>query len=534
MRGILFMLALCACSFALVPGRYTDWKWDYEYSNPSRPAEILNSSNCNTLIGDDSCSQIVYSSLSENEKRFIIIQMKANKSSSRELVDYAGNWNKGIAFGRYSPEGSQVYNGQAIRNAWIATFFDSVTDLNNKTWVRNGTEINERHNIEMVVENLSEESCDIIYSIAGYDYSIETFVDGQKQDGNALYFQKKHGDSIEIGERMSFAAEWSADIWKWKNETVCGDVRECHLDVNATVCSTRHECWTETKCEYDHTETFMDEDSVSDRRTVYFYDESFDALNYFENNSTGWFAGTFPEGEGIELKIGNSIYSSRLNHYSLAEDPAMRPYGILRTAVAQNSAYDSASGICVLRGTSQREMPNAKQSAVFQRMNSGNEIYSLVNYETGDPGNCTVFFDSHFSRIKKDIDCGRNGLRTEIDISLQNITNETALAEIRLYNPSDNSSLAGKDIGIAYNFSEYNGTTDADGTYEFYLNRTDSGSFMAVRFETDLETPSASKRVFVDGKKMEFDFSGLIMLGLLGSGYYVAYKKFISGVGGLA
>ena len=534
MRKIFFILALCACSFALNPGRYTDWKWDYEYSAPSRPAEILNSSNCNSLIGDGSCNQIINSNLSENEKRFIIIQMKANVTGSRELIDYAGSWNKGIAFTRYAPDGSQVYNGEAIRNGWIATFFDSVTDLNNKTWVRNGTEINERHNIEMVVERINEESCNIIYNIIGYDYSIETFVDGQKQDGNVLYFQKKHGDSIEIEERMSFDAEWSADIWEWKNETVCGNVRECHLDVNATVCSTRHECWTETKCEYGHTETFRDEDSVSDKRTVYFYDESFDALNYFENNNTGWFAGTFPEGEKIELKIGNSIYSSKLNYYSLAEDLAMKPYGVLRTAVAQNSAYDSAGGIRVLRGTSQREMPNAKQSAVFQRMNSGNEVYSLVNYETDDPGNCTVFFDSHFSRIEKEIDCGRNDLETGINISLYNISNETALAEIKLNGNPGNSSFAGKDIGLVYNFSRYNATTNAEGVCEFYLNRTDSGSFLSAGFETDLEIPSASKTVFVEGKKPEFDFSGLLMLGLLGSGYYVAYKKFVSGVGGLA
>jgi hypothetical protein len=188
----------------------------------------------------------------------------------------------------------------------------------------------------------------------------------------------------------------------------------------------------------------------------------------------------------------------------------------------------------ILKGTPYRVMPRAKQSAVFQNMNGSNEILPLVNYEIGNESlneNCSVFFTSHFSRTKKNIDCGYDpGLKSEIEISMQNISNETILATVKMYNPFDNSTFAGKDIDIFYNYSSFNATTDENGIAEFYLNRTDFGNYLTARFETDLSAPSVEEKIFVDGKGIDFDFSGIILLGLLGSGYYLSYKSLMKGL----
>lgn len=433
-------------------------------------------------------------------------------------------WDRSITFTKYPPDGASVYNGPSAKNVWVSlTLLPAVRDLQNKTWLRNGTEILAGHNIDMVVNRFDvPNSCSISYDVLGYDYALETFVDGQPVTGT-LYFNKRHGERIEIEERLSFVAEWSADVSVWRNEEVCRD----DGDGGRT-------CWTERVCRHSYTAFVKDEGSVSDKKTAYFYDENFYASNFIEKSNgsmVGWFAGVFPKGGSIEFRIGNARYSAVTESYSVAE--SVTPYGMVEVAVASNATSVSPIGMRLKKDSIGSMMPQTEQSAIFERMNASNEVFVLVNYETNaDISSCSATFSSRFSRTIRGIDCGYDSLlESEIDITVENAS-EMVMAKVRLYNPLNNYSFSGKDIGIVYNNSASEGKTDGDGIAEFHLNITEFGSFLTARFETDLSAPGAEFSTFIPGKKAELDLTDPILLACLFSGYYITYKKLRSGIAG--
>lgn len=542
MRRLSLLLLFMPLVFAaqLAPGTYTDWQWADEYTAPQPPQDPLDIGRCSALIGSGKCDAMNSgnSNLSDSEKRWIMLQVLANSSDVEGMHAFADEWNRNVQFTRYPPAGADVYNGTAVRNAWVSiVLLPAVRDLDNRTWVRNGTEIIVSHNVDMVVERINPpDSCDVSYNVIGYDYSLETLVDGQNAAGNVLYFGKEHGERIEIEEMMSFAAEYSVAVSVWKDEEECETVESC----DDGGCTQVEKCHTEKECRYSHTEHVRDEGSVSSRRTVYFYDEGFDAASYIERSgngpTAGWFAGAFPRGEEIEFRIGNAVYSARAAGYELAEDEEMSPYGIVGVAVASNATSEIPIGIRVIRGSIGNGMPQAEQSAAFGRMNAGNgELFVLVNYETGEAvHDCHVSFSSHFSRARREIDCGHDpALASAIDITVENVTNDTVLARARLYNPVDGLPFSERRIEISYNSSIASGVTDADGVAEFRLERTEFGSPLTARFETDLSVPGAESRIFVEGRRQAFDLAEPVVAIFLLSSYYIAWRKLRSGIGGL-
>ena len=540
MRNLSFVLiCMASCLNALTPGTYADWIWDTDYHAPEMPADRLNPtySNCISMFGTEKeCGKIAESDASEEEKRYLMLQMYAGMNNDT-YAEAANEWNENVDFGRYSPgaEGMSGYDGNSIRNAWIVMLIPGVEDESGRTWIRNGTEISERHNIEMVIEKLEMSgACRISYDIKGYDYEIEAFADGQKIDGNILILDgKKYGDIVNVEEKMTFMAEWSADVYRMKSVEVCEKDEE-----GAT------QCRTEKRCKYDHTEVYKESGEASQTRQFYCYDENFNASNYMEG-SEGWFYGAFPEGEALEFiissdSLGNISYLAKLSGYELVEDEEMKPYAVLKARTAQISG-ESGTGMLLLRGASYRTLPDAKQSLVLEEMNGS--VYSLVNYRmpngyaNATDVKCCVVFNSHFSNFTGEIPCGYDpNLKADINITLENVSeNENiTLVKIKFFNPMNNQTFGGKEIGFTYNYTSFNITTDDNGEAEFVLNNTIDGAFLSARFETDLSVPSAKTRIFVDGKPFDIgDLSGIIAVGLLGSGYFLAYRRFMAGAGGI-
>jgi hypothetical protein len=306
---------------SLVPGKYSDWKWDYEYTQPEKPDDILAPTyeNCMRALSDqEKCRKIIDSDSDNQTKSGMIAALfieseknkciKASNASDGECIVHAATeWNSRISFGRYWPGSggstepgsySSVYDGETIRNAWVKMIPEEMVensytaDSETKAWLPRDAVIKERHNIEMVVKRLNiEGACDIRYNIIGYDYLIfittnETNNANETDEADKIYYQgtgyqdqgynqdlgsgndsaiihlqASHGEKVRLRLQMDFRAKWSADVFFPTKVTVC------ETGENGT-----EECHEETRCSYSYTRSFDESGSAYEEREFYVYD----------------------------------------------------------------------------------------------------------------------------------------------------------------------------------------------------------------------------------------------------------------------
>ena len=520
---VLIFLMPFALAAQLTSGHYTDYTWNYAYVQPQPPQDILNSSDCGQLIAAADCNAIMGANISDEQKRLIIVQDAMNGTDPQ---NYSGYWNSNIQFGRYAPEGTAIYNGPIMKNTWIriVSVSPSVTDLNNDTWVPQGAQIGIADNIEMVVNQVNDPSaCSINYNIIGYDYTLETYVNGQLVDSRdknpTISLPMQFGQRENITAELSFVADYETEVSHWYTDPHC-----------AWNC-------TPTCGNPQYTEVH-DAGVVSDSRTVYYYNDNVSAASFIEKDengsATGWLAAEMPEGRSIEFDIGNAKYYATLNRYQITD--TMRPYDILSVSIASNVPHSASIGMSTV-GTLARAMPQTRQSKLFDNItNPDAEAYLLTRYETtGGPLNCTVIFTTHFGdSVVLPIDCGLSQLAPVINITLQNATNDTVGATIFFYDNATGKPFSNESMEVSYGGSAWMITTDRNGTSEFDINRTSTGSFLTASFETDAVVPSASSSVFVGPRDPTVNVVGITEIGTaMAAIYYGTKKAALKAVGGL-
>lgn len=513
MRRLLLLFLLMPLAFAaqLTSGHYKDYTWDYAYVQPRPPQDILNSSNCGGFVENDDCRTIINSNLTDERKRWLLIQTIANGTDPQ---NYSSNWNNGIRFGRYAPENTAVYNGPVMKNAWvrIVSLSPSVTDLDNKTWIPKDSELRIEKNVEMVVTRINDpDACSINYNIKGYDYAFETFVDGalySNSDRVQLHINKPHGEPVQITTRLSFVADYEIEVSHWYTVDTCDE--GCY----------------EQRCGNPHYIEMHDEGSVSDSRLLYYYDDNASAAAFMERNNEsakGWLAVSMPDGREIEFDAGGAVYKMAMNSYQLSD--TMRPYDILSVSIASNATHSATLGMSAVATLAKDCVPLTKQSRLFNGF-AEREDNLLIGYETPIiPTDCTLIFRSHFSDKPIPINCGMSGYSPVLNITISNSTNQSVLAMIRFYDNNSGAPVAGKELDISYDSRRLSAVTDQNGNATLMLNRTSTGSFLSVLFETDTVVPDAEAKVFVGPKDLDIDIAGLTGLAAgMGTMYFGVRK----------
>ena len=508
MRNLFLLLLFLPLAFAaqLTAGNHKDYTWDYAYGQPQPLQDILNSSDCGQLIGNNDCNVIMNSNFSDERKRWLIIQTTANGIDPQ---NYSSNWNDRIQFGRYAPENTAVYNGPVIKNTWtrLVSISPSITDLDNKTWIPKDSELRIEKNIEMVAARINDSgACSINYNIIGYDYALETFVDGalySNSDRVQLHINKPHGEPVQITTKLSFVADYEIEVSHWYTVDTCDE--GCY----------------ETRCGHPHYIQMHDEGSVSDSKLLYSYDDSASAATFMkrtDDGAKGWLAVSMPEGKEIEFDAGGTKYVMAMNSYQLSD--IMRPYDILSVSIASNATHSVTLGMSAVATLSKDGVPLTKQSRLFNGIvEMGNNL--LIGYETSIiPTDCALVFRSHFSEKSIPIICEMSGYAPLLNITISNSTNQSILAMIRFYDNNPEAPFVGKELNVFYDSKTMSATTDQNGTTVLMLNRTSTGSFLAVSFETDAVVPDAQSKVFVSPKDLDIN---VVMLTDLAAGIGAMY-----------
>ena len=502
----LLLLVPFALAAQFTAGNHKDYTWDYAYVQPQTPQDVLNSSDCGGLIGNNDCKAIINSNISDERKRWLLIQTMANGTDPQ---NYSSNWNGKIRFGRYAPENTAVYNGPIMKNTWarLVSISPSVTDLDNKTWIPKDSEMRIGKNIEMVVARIDDpDACSINYDIKGYDYALETFVDGvlySNSDRVQLHIDKPHGEPAQITAKLSFVADYEIEISHWYTVDTCDD--GCY----------------ETRCGNPHYVKMHDEGSVSDSKRLYFYDDSASAASSMEkteDGAKGWLAISMPEGKEIEFDAGGAKYVMAMNIYQLSDN--MKPYDVLTVSIASNATHSVMLGMSAVAVLVRDGVPLTKQSRLFDGLAERKDNL-LIGYEIPIiPTDCALIFRSHFSDKPIQISCRMSGYAPVLNITISNSTNQSILAMIRFYDNVSGSPITGKSLDVFYDSGKSSITTDQNGTAVLMLNRTSTGSFLAVSFETDAVVPDAQAKVFVSPK--DFDIN-VVMLTDLAAGMGALY-----------
>jgi hypothetical protein len=485
MKKFLFaLLAFCSLALACPAYSHHDYYWASDYTAPTRPPDTL-LDNCHSLGIDRAvCDAASDLNLSVEQRKNLILDALITENEYPGFIE-TGNWNDGLSFGRYPPDGTTSVSSGNIRDAWIkiASISPSVFDSEkNETWINDTGKIKNEFSFSFVVQKRTfPGDCQTIYQICGYDYSLQTFQNGGLMGtGKNVNFEAMgaHNQTNDFESVLSVASEYQID----------------HYELVAH-CS-EESCWT--SCDFSHTDAVKSNLRLSDRKTTYRYNFTSSAKSLVESYDRGladlWLRTISNENfNKYEFRLGNSLFATDGMQYSLNYD--LPPYNVLTPKTTKSPARNQFYGLAVL------ELENISPY--------GEKAHLLI---PATDLNCSLKIFSHFRADEYSEFCNLTDQISILSLTIVNRTDDWFTVKIEFRDNSTSLPLA--DKGIVMNYGNQTATviTDANGSATVSFNYSGTASTLTAEFKTDLETKSAKTRLVIPSKPLNLGTKFVIAL----------------------
>lgn len=486
----LILLFFLSISFA-IPScpyyPYNDHSFWNSYSSPSKPSDTL-LSYCDWSL-DPTCLFTALIDNNEEKKLFIAESIAAN---SFENID---SWNRNLDFGSYAPDNASTGNSYTIKDAWIdiISIDPSVYEEDNLLVNKTG-DVLTKHGFSFVVQNKRRSrDCRVEYSVCGYDYSLDTYIDGAKiNSGNSQQASFEFSGSSEstITSTLSVNSEYLVDHY--------------HKVMHCVRTMFGSHCWW--SCDYYETEEVRDSLTLTDSKDVY-YDNETNNVNYILDDVRNGLADFWLNIEGndsnVNLQIGNANFDKTNYFYKIRYEN--EPYNTLtKEIVPLNETETYAFSILESKG------------------NGNNLTIHLIAPYSED---CELTVNSHFDQdVYSDI-CNLNRPKAEINLTVMDEDENKLRIIVRLHRNDTNAPLAGKEILIFHSNQEYSIKTNGEGEAELLIDRTNN--VVTAEFQTDFETRSTKESIVVEAKKPAIfeSITNMFSLGIVAYLLYLPAKK---------
>ena len=470
LNRIVFVLMIASIAYAY---QYHDFKWESEYRSPQLVSDNLIANCYNLKIDKAICDTIGKNNLSEDQKKNLILN-GLNPDASYPDYNFIASWNGNITFTKFPPNNTISHNQGAIKDAWVKLLYlNPSVEIDNQTMLNKSGKIYSEFAFSFVVPYRTfPQDCKTIYDVKGYDYSLNTYANGNKTNlGNekkAEFELAKTNNTFET--RLDVESQYLIQHYRWFQR--CSKTKR-----GGTVCY--------SVCELAFTDNNLDRLSISDTKIAYQYnftntvrylvgDENNGLLDYWlEYNVSDDFA-------SVDFRSANSSLHSEGVTYNLKAEHA--PYNIISYSAERKENNSKVTGVSLL------EKNQTVNNSVFS-----NKINLLVP----SSNSCTFKIKSHFDEFTYQNFCNKNEVLPMFNISLVNRTNGSILLKTFFFENGSVIPLKNKELNFVYGSIIKKAITDDNGEAMVEIPYKNENGIVKVYFVNDLETKSAETIFFI-------------------------------------
>jgi hypothetical protein len=468
----LFLLFLLPLTLAY---QYHDYVRESDYKGPE-PVNDTILDNCMGLsIPPAICGMNETGNFTEIQKKILILAAM-NPDASEPDFSFLGSWNEAIHFSKYPPFGSFVLSSGSIRDAWVEiVWLQPSVLLDNRTLLNQTGSIQTELGFTFVLpDQTAPGDCKTVYSAKGYNYSLTTTLNGtviNADNGKTALFSLTNASNM-FESNLSIESGYLARHYVW-----------------VTHCS-KTSCWQ--TCDYAGEENVTDNLNLSDSKTAFLYNFTFNTTYLVDRNFSGIMdyrlsynvTDDFSE---IRFSSGNSFIRVRGVRYHLRYD--FEPYNVLSyEAVRTNETTSYLASIL-----------DDNQTLNFSIISR--RIRAILPYSDS----CTITFRSHFniSRIPKF--CNITNETPVLNLTLISRTNGSITFGILFFDNSTSHPIPYKDIRVSYGGLESNMTTDALGKSKAVFPYQKENHLVTASFSGDFSVKSAESFLVIPEPFPELD-----------------------------
>ena len=478
----LFFLVLLPLALAY---QYHDYVKESVYKGPE-PVNDTILGNCMGLsIPLAICGMNETGNFTEIQKKMLILAAM-NPDASEPDFGFLSSWNEVIHFSKYPPSGSFVLSSGSIRDAWV-----KIVGLQPSVLLDNRTLLNQTGSIQtelgftfVLPDQTAPGDCKTEYSAKGYNYSLTTTLNGTVINTNkgktAPYTLANASNLFE--SNLSIESGYLARHYVW-----------------VTHCS-KTSCWQ--TCDYSGEENVTDYLNLSDSKTAFLYNFTFNTTYLVDRNFSGLMDYRFAynvtdDFSEIQFSSGNSFIRVRGVWYHLRYD--FEPYNVLSyEAIRTNETTSYLASIL--------EDNQTLNSSIISR-----RIRVILPYS----GSCIITFSSHFNISAVPKFCNITNETSVLNLTLTSRNNESITFRILFFDNSTGQPLPYKEIRVSYGGLEDNLTTDALGKSDVVFPYQKENHLVTASFSGDFSVKSAEAFLVITEPLPELDdrvFYAVILL----------------------
>ncbi len=275
--------------------------------------------DCSSVSDTKTCEEVLSLRLNETQEEYLLADLVYPYDSP--TYDFIADYNRAIQV-TTSPENTTIYSSTYIKNTWMSflTIFPAIYE-DDILYVPAQTNILSAYSYDIEIpKTAASGDCKTKYNVLQNQSTVSISVNGKKQaEGTDA--------TISITEDSTITAQldilFSLGVEHWKEKKYCCSYKKGK-------CKT----WC-TKCEYDSTEKKQDSLTISESKSVQFYDKQPFAdlivTNQYYNTTKGNFSAvnyTF-----LNLSFANAYFLEQKKQYSIVFEK--KPYYFI-TLQAEN------------------------------------------------------------------------------------------------------------------------------------------------------------------------------------------------------
>jgi len=492
--------------------QYHDFVWEENYLAPTRPPDTL-LDNCRNIGIDKSiCDAIANQSLTDLQKRRLVLDGLLENSSFPDFGTTRA-WNNVIQFTNYPPDGVATRSSRNIRDAWlkIVSIDPSLYGRNGSGLLVNGSSvINSKYGFSFVVAREQfPGDCTTSYGVCGYNSVLQNwFSNGKANSKLVINSQYLIHHYVEV--------------------------THCYSSGDETICY--------TTCEYSYSEDRRDALTLTDKVGVKNETAGSFAFSFIESQENGLVDGwlvfiSTSDFNYAEFAMQNSYIKFMESAYRIASN--FTPYNTI-TPEALDSPNDFGFYGAAILSREKAEMNGSKlmdylagnDSAVLSRMSENGVVlngtagyrYEKIHFLVpAEELNCSFDFYSHFSYTHLDNFCNLSGQEPVINLTVTNRTDENFGVKVRFYDNRTGEAFANKTIELGYGNQTVYAVTDGNGEAEAGFNYSPYSSIVYAEFQTDFKVKSTRAQIILPSELppllLDILYLLLILLAL-----YILYK----------
>ncbi len=487
------LLLLVGLSFAVPPCPqypYRDHVFFDKYSPPEEPQDTL-LEYCD-FNPDPNCLFVSLVNGTEEKKLFTAESITGN--SFEKIAD----WNKNLEFGGYPPNNSVTGSSYTIKDAWLSIVSVQPSVYGeDRLLVNSSGSVLTRHSFVFVVQDKKRaKDCRTIYRICGYNYSLDTYLDGEKINNKSnaeAFFNLTNSSEYWITSKLSIQSEYMVDHYKKK--------RHCKEDEDGD-----KDCWY--SCDYYKTEDVWDSLVLSDSKKVY-YENNTAKVRYIldgvSNNLADFKIAVGSNNSNINLRVGNAVFR-KISYFHKVRF-GNEPYNTLYLEKIPVNRTDTHAF-----------------SVLESENNNSNLTLHLVSPYDED---CELTIESPFDRNTFDDICNLSKSGAAINLTALGEGENSIRITALLYKNRSGTPLEEKEITFYHGGSEYSATTNSQGKAELLVER--KNNVVTAEFETDFETRSAKRTIVLKAEEpvVVESLADLLALGVTAYLVYIPVKRVV-------